>query len=132
MRFKSREASAMMCRPISVEPVNDTLRMSGCVTSASPMADPAPGSTCNTPGGRPAACASSPSFSAVNGESVAGFKMTQLLAAKAGAAFQHAMGNGKFHGTIAATTPIDSRRVKSKPPRDTGMVWPKNLVTAPA
>ena len=36
-------------------------------------------------------------------------------------------GKGKFHGTIAATTPIGWRSVKSNPPRATGMVWPQNL-----
>ena len=42
----------------------------------------------------------------VGGESDAGLRMTQFPAASAGAAFQLAMGNGKFHGTMHATTPI--------------------------
>ena len=132
MRLRSRDASSMMRRPISVEPVNEIFRTSGWVTSASPMAEPLPGSTWRTPGGSPAACASSPKARAVSGESEAGFSTTQLPAASAGAAFQHAIGNGKFQGTMQATTPIGSRKVKSKPPRDTGIVWPQNLVIAPA
>src|SRR5205814_1093517 len=132
MRFRPRDASSMMRRPISVEPVKEIFRINGCVTSASPMAEPLPGNTWSTPGGSPAAWASSPSLSAVSGESDAGLSTTQLPAASAGAAFQQAIGNGKFHGTIAATTPIGWRKVKSKPPRPTGMVLPQNLVTAPA
>ncbi len=66
------------------------------------------------------------------GERRAGLRMTQLPAARAGAVFQQAMGKGKFQGTIAATTPIGWRKVKSRPPRATGMVWPQNLEMAPA
>src|SRR2546425_10342883 len=96
------------------------------------MAEPQPGSTWSTPGGSPAAWASSPSFIAVSGERDAGLSTTQLPVGSAGAAFQHAIGNGKFHGTMAATTPIGWRNVKSNPPRPTGIVWPQDLVTAPA
>ena len=42
--------------------------------------------------------ASSPSASAVSGESEAGFSTTQLPAARAGAAFQQAIGKGKVPG----------------------------------
>src|SRR2546425_1552642 len=118
--LKSRAASSITRRPTSVEPVNDTLRINGLVISASPIAAPEPGKTCSTPGGKPARCASSPSSSAVNGESEAGLSTTQLPAAKAGAAFQQAIGNGTFHGTMQATTPRGRRKVKSKPPRATG------------
>ena len=61
---------------------------------------------------------------AVSGESEAGLSTTELPAARAGATFQQAIGKGKFQGTIAATTPRGWRRVKSNPPRATGMVWP--------
>ena len=40
IRFISRDANSMIRRPISVEPVKEIFRISGCVTSASPMADP--------------------------------------------------------------------------------------------
>ena len=68
--------------------------------------------------------ASSPSSSAESGESDAGLSTTVFPAARAGATFQQAIGKGKFQGTIAATTPIDWRSVKSNPPRAIGMVWP--------
>jgi hypothetical protein len=39
---------------------------------------------------------------------------------------------GKFHGTIRPTTPIGSRRVRSRPGFETGIVWPNSLFAAPA
>jgi hypothetical protein len=63
---------------------------------------------------------------------LAGLSTTQFPAASAGATFQQAIGKGKFHGTIQAATPIGCRKVKSNPPRDTGIVWPQNFVIAPA
>src|SRR5204862_2974802 len=122
MRLMSREANSMMRRPTLVEPVKETLRMSGCVLSASPTAPPGPGKTWSTPGGKPAEWPISPSATAVSGEIDAGFNTTQFPAANAGAAFQQAMGNGKFQGTMQATTPIDWRKVKPNPPLPTGIV----------
>src|SRR5262249_40064544 len=101
----------MIREPTAVEPVKEILRISGCVTRASPMAEPGPESTCSTPAGNPALWASWPSCSAVSGDSDAGLRTTQFPAANAGAAFQQAIGNGKLHGTIAAMTPIGCRNV---------------------
>ena len=42
------------------------------------------------------------------------------------------VGHPLAKGTMQATTPIGWRKVKSNPPRATGMVWPKNFVMAPA
>ena len=53
-------------------------------------------------------------------------------AASAGATFHEAISSGKFHGTIRPTTPIGSRSVMSSPGFDTGIVWPKILLAAPA
>jgi len=55
-----------------------------------------------------------------------------LPAASAGATFQEAIVSGKFQGTIRATTPTGSRRVKSRPGALTGIVSPKIRVAAPA
>ncbi len=71
--------------PTSVEPVNTILRTSGCVTNRSPTTEPLPGRTVNTPSGRPASRASSPSRIAVSGVSSAGLRTTVLPAASAGA-----------------------------------------------
>ena len=53
-------------------------------------------------------------------------------AASAGATFHEAMRIGKFHGTMSPTTPIGSRSVMSRPGLETGIVWPKILLAAPA
>ena len=55
------EASCMMRRPTSVEPVNATLSTSSWATSASPAPGPVPGSTETTPSGIPASAHSRPS-----------------------------------------------------------------------
>jgi hypothetical protein len=59
-------------------------------------------------------------------------RIAVLPAASAGPIFQLASMSGKFHGTIRPTTPIGSRRVKSKPGLETGMVSPVSLFAAPA
>ena len=41
-RVRLRAANSMIRRPTSVEPVNDTLRINGWVTSASPKVPPGP------------------------------------------------------------------------------------------
>ena len=83
-RFTWSAQPAMICLPTAVDPVKHTLRTSGWVTKRSPTTDPFPGTTVNTPGGRPAARPSSPSRIAVSGVSSAGFRTTVLPAARAG------------------------------------------------
>ena len=79
----------------------------------------------NTPSGRPASRASSPSRIAVSGVSSAGLSTTVLPAASAGAKPQPAIGIGKFQGTITPTTPSGSLNVTSRPPA-TGICRPKS------
>ena len=67
--------------------------------------------TFSTPGGRPTSIAISPRAIAVSGVWLAGLRMTVLPHASAGATFHAASSSGKFHGTMAATTPIGSRSV---------------------
>ncbi len=78
---------------------------------ACPAASPRPGTTFNTPGGRPASTASSPIRSALSEVCSAGFKMTLLPAPNAGPSFQAAICVGKFHGITAPTTPTGSRMI---------------------
>src|SRR5262245_28169610 len=106
IRLISREASSITREPTAVEPVKEILRTSGCVTSASPTAVPAPGRTWSAPAGNPASIAICAKRNAESGEGAAGLSTTEFPVASAGATFQQVMGNGKFHGTIAATTPI--------------------------
>ena len=102
----------MIRRPTSVDPVNATLSTSGLRTSSSPTTDPGPGTTFTTPGGIPASRHSSPSLSVDSGASSAGLITTVLPAAMAGAIFHAAICMAKFHGVIAAHTPIGSRRTQ--------------------
>ena len=59
-----------------------------------------------TSAGMPARIANSAAARAVNGVSSAGLMMTGQPAAKAGATLRVIMASGKFHGVIAAHTPI--------------------------
>ncbi len=122
-RFTCSAHPAMICLPTAVDPVKTTFRTAGCVTNRCPTTDPLPATTSNTPGGKPASKANSPSRSAVSGVSSAGLSTTVLPAASAGAKPQPAMGIGKFHGTITPTTPSGSWNVTSMPPA-TGICWP--------
>ena len=97
--------------PVDVSPVNATLSMPGCSTIACPRLAPGPVRTLRTPDGSPTSSAISPSASAVSGVWLAGFRITVLPHASAGATFHAASSSGKFQGTIAATTPIGSRSV---------------------
>ena len=102
--------SASTRRPVSVEPVKLTLATIGWRTRA-PPASPPPVTTLRTPGGKPASRASSASLIAVSDVSGDGYSTTVLPAARAGPSFQEVSSIGKFHGTMAATTPSGSRRV---------------------
>ena len=60
----------------------------------------------NTPAGTPARSASSASASALKGVSWAGFRIIGQPAASAGPTFRVTIAIGKFHGVIAAQTPM--------------------------
>ena len=122
-RLTWRAQSAMICRPTSVDPVNTILRTAGWSTSRCPTTLPLPGSTWNTPSGRPASSASSPIRIAVSGVASAGLATTAQPAASAGAMPQDKIGIGKFHGTMRPTTPTGSWKVTFSPP-GTGICWP--------
>ena len=113
----------MISWPTSVEPVNTILRTSAWSTSRWPTTEPLPGSTWNTPSGRPASRASSPIRIAVSGVRSAGLAITGLPAASAGPSPQPRMGMGKFHGTMRPTTPTGSWKVTLTPPA-TGICLP--------
>ncbi len=125
------EARDITSRPTSVEPVKATLATSGCSMRRVPMTEPLPDTTWSTPSGMPATRASSARRSAVRGVISAGFTMMVFPVARAGPTFQEVMAIGKFHGTMAATTPSGSWKVMSTPPA-TGTVAPRCLSTAPA
>ena len=130
--FTVPAASRMISWPVAVSPVKATLPIPGWAAIAAPASPPGPVTTLTTPAGSPASRASSPKRMAVSGDQLAGLRTTVLPAASAGPSFQLASISGKFQGTIRPTTPMGSRRVKSKPGRLTGMVSPVIFVAAPA
>ena len=90
-----------------------------------PIAAASPVTMFSTPGGKPARCASSPSASAVSGVSSAGLITQAQPAASAGAHLRVIIAAGKFHGVIAATTPIGWRKVRMRASgQGEGMVSP--------
>src|SRR5689334_12804209 len=98
-------AATPMWRAVSVEPVNETRRTSGCDTSAAPASSPMPCTTLNTPGGSPASSASSASSEQDSGDHSAGLSTTVQPAASAGAVFHVDSMNGAFHGVITTAGP---------------------------
>ena len=93
--------------PIAVEPVKESFRTIGLSVSAVPISLAlVPTTTLRTPFGMPAWSASSANAKADSGVSEAGLITTGQPAASAGAHFLVIMAIGKFHGVIAATTPI--------------------------
>src|SRR5712672_2104935 len=89
--------------PTSVEPVKVNLRTIGFEVSSPPTSFDGPVTQEKTPFGTPARSAK-----AENGVAVAGFNTIVQPAAKAGPALRVIIAAGKFHGVIAAVTPIGS------------------------
>src|SRR6202040_1607240 len=94
--------------PTSVEPVKVSLRTIGFEVSSPPTSFDGPVTQEKTPFGTPARSASSHRAKAENGVAVAGFNTILKPAPKAGPALRVIIAAGKFHGVIAAHTPIGS------------------------
>src|SRR5688572_22520009 len=118
--------------PVRVEPVKATQSTSMCRASDSPAVAPKPGTTFSTPSGSPASIASSATRSAVNGDFSEGFSTIELPVASAGPSFHDAIRSGKFHGTMAATTPIDSRVMSASASCEVGATSSYTLSVASA
>ncbi len=100
---------AIRMRPTSVEPVKLRWRTTSLAQITLPTAIELSLSAVimlSTPGGMPARMASSAAASAVSGVSSAGLIRTVQPAASAGATLRVIMASGKFHGVMAAHTPI--------------------------
>jgi hypothetical protein len=96
-------------RPTSVLPVNDRWRTTSELHKTLPMAmllSLSAHSTFRTPAGMPARCASSATASALSGVCSAGLMTTGQPAASAGATLRVIIAIGKFHGVMAAHTPM--------------------------
>src|SRR5450830_73864 len=94
--------------PIAVEPVKLSLRTMGLLVISPPMASGAPVTTLKTPAGTPARSANTASASAEKGVASAGLSTIGQPAANAGPALRVIIAAGKFHGVMAAHTPIGS------------------------
>src|SRR5450830_218325 len=94
--------------PIAVEPVKLSLRTIGLLVISPPISLAEPVTTLKTPAGTPARSASTANASAEKGVASAGFNTIGQPAASAGPALRVIIAAGKFHGVIAAQTPIGS------------------------
>jgi hypothetical protein len=92
--------------PTAVEPVKLSLRTIGLLVSSPPIGLESPVTTETTPAGTPARSASTHMASAEYGVSSEGLITIVQPAASAGATLRAIMAVGKFHGVIAAVTPI--------------------------
>ena len=101
------DAYCMMSRPVVVSPVKAIFAIRLLEASGLPASTPKPFTTLSTPSGSRSAM-SSTTFRIDHGVCSAGFKITQLPAASAGASFHVAMRIGKFQGMIWPTTPSGS------------------------
>ena len=98
---------AASTRPTSVEPVKDRWRTVSLSHSSLPMAaDFAAVTTLSTPAGRPARCAELGDRQRRQRRQLAGLTTTVQPAASAGPTLRVIIAIGKFHGVIAAHTPI--------------------------
>src|SRR5215472_4462850 len=99
---------AISTLPISVEPVKVSLRTVGFEVISAPISVALPVTQEKTPLGTPARSASSHKARAENGVWLAGFSTIVQPAASAGPHLRVIIAAGKFHGVIAAQTPIGS------------------------
>src|ERR1700759_1140535 len=93
-RFRVSAALFTISLPTAALPVNATLSIPGCATSAAPVVSPGPFTTFTTPAGTPHSSNHGATSIAVSGVCSAGFKMQQQPAANAGASFHAAITSG--------------------------------------
>ena len=111
-------AALPIIRAVGTDPVNDIRLTRGSETSALPRSSPKPCTILKTPGGIPDSWMRSASNEADKGDHSAGFKMTVLPAAKAGAHFQVESIKGAFHGVIMTAGPAGMRMTRFSVPFD--------------
>ena len=108
-RLSVSAARRLMSMPVSVWPVKEMTRTSGCSTSAWPTSVPDPVTTFTTPSGMPPSISSSTKRTAQAGVSDAGLMTAVFPQISAGKSFQPGIATGKFQGVISPTTPIGRR-----------------------
>ena len=95
----------MSTRPTSVEPVNESLRTTGLAVSTAPISRDGPHTTKDT-GRNARALGQHGKRKRREWRQVRGRTMMEQPAASAGATLRVIIAAGKFHGVIAAHTPI--------------------------
>ena len=108
-RFSVAAPFSMIRLPTAVDPVKEIRSTLGDNVSSSPTRWSDDVTTLSTPGGNSVCSATRrPSRVAFHGVSGAGFKMTVLPVASAWPSLFSVTSSGKFHGTMAPTTPTGS------------------------
>src|SRR4051812_19596302 len=101
--------SRWISSPTAVDPVNEIMSTRGSVSSIWAMLLSDVGTIFTTPGGMSVLSAMiRPHRSALHGVSMAGLSTIVFPVARAWPILLLMISNGKFHGVIAATTPIGS------------------------
>ena len=104
---------SMMRWPTAVEPVNEIMSTLGESVSSSPIRWSDDVTTLTTPAGMSVFSAMRrPRSVAFHGVSGAGLSTTVLPVASAWPSLCEVTSNGKFHGTMAPTTPTGSRQIR--------------------
>ncbi len=114
-RFKVGAAARATSTPARVEPVIETMSMSGWAAMAAPTTGPSPCTRLKTPGGRPAASRISAKIWPEKGAISEGFKTTVQPTASAGATLAQIWWIGQFQGVMKPQTPIGSFRMRLEP-----------------
>ncbi len=107
-RFMVSAPARKIALPTAVEPVNDTLAISGFELSSAPTTSPRPLTTLNTPGGRPASCSASTRIWVWVALISLGLMTLVQPAAMAIASLPQMKPTLLFHGVMIATTPSGS------------------------
>lgn len=114
-RFTVGAAFLATSMPARVDPVNDTMSMSGWLASAAPTPAPSPLTRLNTPAGTPAAARISAKMYGEYGATSEGFRTTVQPVASAGYTLTATWLIGQFHGVIKPQTPIGSLAIRVSP-----------------
>ena len=101
--------------PARVEPVKETMAISGCELRAEPTTGPSPFTRLKTPAGTPAWCRMSAKIMASNGAISLGLSTIVQPAARAGATLTAIWFMGQFQGVISAQGPMGSLRTRVVP-----------------
>ncbi len=126
--LRDSAAEVMTDRPVAVEPVKLIWSTRGSPDSRAPTVCSEDGTMLTTPGGMSVSSAMRrPSTVAHQGVSGAGLRTTVLPAARAGPSLAKLIWWGTFHGVMAPTTPVASRRTQRWDGMPMGAASPRSV-----